>query len=513
MKLGTVCHALGRHEDSYRAFMRAADEFKRQGDDRAALDAYGRAVKDALSGAEGSNSVAEFLTESRPMRLSATGGLRSLGALQTRPLTLEKAALTPDQAAQAVVGTSATRKGTGANDEPVVGSIATVEVLFGLGRFSEAVAVMKSLAAEHPKDPRIRRKLTGLCARPEMPEPSSAFRELASAYLAAGDAESYADCMASALKMAAAGSKTTSLAVAGGNGVVVAPTRPPVEGLRAAEGATVLAGAGSTTHAPGRGLKTVSVKIRSVRWSRYWAAAVFVALLGMAGGYMVIRGSQSRSGNAANASVNEADSPKVADASLITPVSEPEASEEPARTGEGQVPQGASRETVQRQQQATTQSRSVAGSPEAAAEPQGQGQEQPKPTPPTVGSIAMFSSAGGAGQNTAPGTISTEIPPPPPPPTPRPSVRKSAVRAGGEVVRRMQPAYPAAARSAHITGTVVVELVVNERGSVTSARASSGPPLLAGAAEAAARGFKFTPITLDGVPVKSNQTVLFHFKE
>jgi len=85
--------------------------------------------------------------------------------------------------------------------------------------------------------------------------------------------------------------------------------------------------------------------------------------------------------------------------------------------------------------------------------------------------------------------------------------------AGGDVVRRMQPAYPAAARSAHITGTVTVELVINEQGNVTSARASSGPPLLAGAAESAARGFKFTPITLDGVPVKSNRTVLFHFKE
>jgi len=85
--------------------------------------------------------------------------------------------------------------------------------------------------------------------------------------------------------------------------------------------------------------------------------------------------------------------------------------------------------------------------------------------------------------------------------------------AGGEVVRRVEPIYPQAARAAHITGTVTVELGINEQGNVVSARATSGPGMLAGAAESAARGFKFKPITLDGVPVKSNRTVLFHFKE
>jgi len=85
--------------------------------------------------------------------------------------------------------------------------------------------------------------------------------------------------------------------------------------------------------------------------------------------------------------------------------------------------------------------------------------------------------------------------------------------AGGELLRRVEPIYPQAARAAHITGTVTVELSINEQGSVIAARATSGPGMLAGAAEAAARGFKFKPITLDGAPVKSNRTVLFHFKE
>jgi protein TonB len=87
------------------------------------------------------------------------------------------------------------------------------------------------------------------------------------------------------------------------------------------------------------------------------------------------------------------------------------------------------------------------------------------------------------------------------------------VVAGGDVLRRVSPVYPQAARAAHISGTVTVELSINEQGNVVAAKATSGPVLLAGAAESAARGFKFKPMTLNGAPIKSNRTVLFHFKE
>jgi protein TonB len=84
---------------------------------------------------------------------------------------------------------------------------------------------------------------------------------------------------------------------------------------------------------------------------------------------------------------------------------------------------------------------------------------------------------------------------------------------GGENIKRVAPVYPPAARAAHITGTVTVELAINEQGKVVSARAISGPALLTLAAESAARGFRYTPITVDGVAVKATRTVLFHFKE
>jgi TonB family protein len=505
MKLGSACHSLGRLEDSYRAFMRAADGFKRQGDDRAALDAYGRAVKAALSGAESSSSVPEFLTESRTSRTAGTVGLRHLAALPTRPLVLERAVPSGQEAAQRVE-----RRSPGMMPEAadaIVGSIATGEVLFGLGRYEEAVALMKNLAKEHPKDPRIHRKLSDMYLRSDEPAASArAFRELAGVYLEAGNGEFFVDCMANALKLSAA-SQSSSL-TSGSNG---APDSEAATGIGATTGTALLAAAGSAANSLGHRLEPVVVKIRGAGWARYWPAIGLVALLGMAGGYIVIRGGQWRNDRTPPTSVVEPSYAKADEAPSAPPEAQSEPSEDSAGSGEGQTQASTTRESVQRQPQNATQPRSPVTAPEATPDPQAQ--EKPKPTPPTVGSVGVFASAGGAGQNAAPGTLSTEIPPPPAPPTPRPAVRKPAVMAGGEVVRRVQPSYPAAARSAHITGTVVVDLVINEQGNVTSARAASGPPLLAGAAESAARGFKFTPITLDGVPVKSNRTVLFHFKE
>src|SRR5262249_36463031 len=61
MNLGAVCHRSGKLADSYRAFMKAAAEFNKRGDDSSALDAYGKALKVAPSGAEAGNAVAEVM--------------------------------------------------------------------------------------------------------------------------------------------------------------------------------------------------------------------------------------------------------------------------------------------------------------------------------------------------------------------------------------------------------------------------------------------------------------------
>jgi TonB family protein len=57
------------------------------------------------------------------------------------------------------------------------------------------------------------------------------------------------------------------------------------------------------------------------------------------------------------------------------------------------------------------------------------------------------------------------------------------------------------ARAAHIDGTVVVQVIVNEKGYVSSAHVVSGPAMLQQSALDAARRYTFTPAMLHGKPV------------
>jgi TonB family protein len=74
-----------------------------------------------------------------------------------------------------------------------------------------------------------------------------------------------------------------------------------------------------------------------------------------------------------------------------------------------------------------------------------------------------------------------------------------------------KPVYPPIAKTAKASGTVVVQVVVDENGNVVSARAVSGHPLLHAAAVVAARGAKFTPTKLSGKPVKVSGTLTYTF--
>lgn len=73
------------------------------------------------------------------------------------------------------------------------------------------------------------------------------------------------------------------------------------------------------------------------------------------------------------------------------------------------------------------------------------------------------------------------------------------------------PVYPATAKAAKASGTVVVGVVVDEKGDVISADPISGHPLLQAAAAAAARQAKFKPTLLNGKPVKVKGTLNYNF--
>lgn len=117
--------------------------------------------------------------------------------------------------------------------------------------------------------------------------------------------------------------------------------------------------------------------------------------------------------------------------------------------------------------------------------------------------------------NTAPVVVST---PPAEEPTPKPvATPKSAPKTisggvlNGKATSLPTPPYPAAAKAIRASGSVSVQVLIDESGRVISAGAVSGHPLLRPAAESAARGARFTPTVLGGQPVKVSGVITYNF--
>jgi len=103
---------------------------------------------------------------------------------------------------------------------------------------------------------------------------------------------------------------------------------------------------------------------------------------------------------------------------------------------------------------------------------------------------------------------------PPPPEAPKPTPPRAPISGGvlnGKAISLPKPSYPPIARAAHASGTVVVQVLIDENGSVVSAHAVSGHPLLQGAAVGAARQARFSPTKLSGQPVKVTGVIQYNF--
>ena len=81
----------------------------------------------------------------------------------------------------------------------------------------------------------------------------------------------------------------------------------------------------------------------------------------------------------------------------------------------------------------------------------------------------------------------------------------------GKAVSLPKPIYPAAARAVRAGGAVTIQIIVDEDGTIFSAQAVSGHPLLRQASRTAACEARFNPTILQGNPVKVQGVITYNY--
>jgi protein TonB len=75
------------------------------------------------------------------------------------------------------------------------------------------------------------------------------------------------------------------------------------------------------------------------------------------------------------------------------------------------------------------------------------------------------------------------------------------------MLRQTLPVYPQLAKTAHVSGTVILHAIISKDGTVQELQYVSGPPLLMKAAMDAVRDWRYTPTQLNGDPVEVDTTI------
>jgi protein TonB len=103
------------------------------------------------------------------------------------------------------------------------------------------------------------------------------------------------------------------------------------------------------------------------------------------------------------------------------------------------------------------------------------------------------------------GTLGSNLPPPP-------KATPTRIRVGGNVqaaslVHQVMPVYPQIAKTAHISGTVILHAIIGKDGAVQNLEFISGPPLLMKNAMDAVSQWRYKPTMLNGEPVEVDTTI------
>jgi TonB family protein len=114
----------------------------------------------------------------------------------------------------------------------------------------------------------------------------------------------------------------------------------------------------------------------------------------------------------------------------------------------------------------------------------------------------------GLGRPTGSPEISTVLSGPVAPPT----LDKTAIPelTGGKLLKRYEPVYPDSAVG--VNGEVVLKATISKDGKVTQIKVVRGDALLAQAAAAAVKRWRYEPFRLNGVPIEIENTIVVNFK-
>jgi protein TonB len=90
-------------------------------------------------------------------------------------------------------------------------------------------------------------------------------------------------------------------------------------------------------------------------------------------------------------------------------------------------------------------------------------------------------------------------------------VSVSAGVAGGLLIRKVNPIFPSIAKTARVSGKVVLAATISKSGFVTNLQVVSGPPMLRQAAMDAVKNWVYKPYLLNNQPTEVQTTVSVDF--
>jgi len=86
-------------------------------------------------------------------------------------------------------------------------------------------------------------------------------------------------------------------------------------------------------------------------------------------------------------------------------------------------------------------------------------------------------------------------------------IRISAGVAAGNLIRKTVPEYPQIAKTARVSGTVVLQATISKKGTIEDLQYVGGPAMLKDAAMKAVKMWRYKPYLLNNEPVETETTV------